>query len=80
MRNLMLNKYFIVAVMLCAIGWRAWAGMWTEVGFNLLGGVVLCVLLRTWKRAVNMLLGRGSAIAEADGPVEAGRRSRGSRP
>ena len=78
MRNLMLNKYFVLAVLLCAIGWRAWAGMWAEVGFGLLGGLVLCVLLGTWKRAANMLLGRGSAMAEADGSGDAGRRPRGS--
>jgi len=76
MRNLRLNKYFILAVLLCGIGWRAWAGMWAEVGFGLLGGVVLGVLLGTWKRAVNVLLGRGNAVAEADGPIEGRRRSR----
>ncbi len=57
MRNLILNKYLIVAVLLCAIGWRAWAGMWTEIGFGLLGGFVLCVVLGTWKRGANALLG-----------------------
>ena len=57
MRNLLLNKYFILAVLLSAIGWRVWAGMWTELGLGLLGGLVLCVLLGTWKRAANLLLG-----------------------
>lgn len=64
----MLSKYFVPAVLLCAIGWRAWAGMWTEVGFGLLGGLVLSVLLGTWKRAASALLGTWKRLWELGSP------------